>query len=82
VTITLFQMFFSLFCVMCIWYWRYVSYLKEEIFKMDNILKNAIFDDFQKRKKNHQNWLIFTKSSSNGTIIIVLAFGKYLIRNS
>jgi len=28
------------------------------------------------------NWLIFIKSSSNGTIIIMLAFGKYLIRNS
>jgi len=44
-------------------------------------LKNAIFDDL-KKEKSHQNWLIFTKSSSNGTIIIKLAFGKYLIRNS
>jgi len=47
---------------------------------LDKILKTAIFDDFL--KKSHQNWLIFTKSSSNGTIIIMLAFGKYLIRNS
>jgi len=30
------------------------------------------FDDFpENKKKSHQNWLIFTKSSSNGTIIIV-----------
>jgi len=62
------------------WYWLYVSYLKEEIFTLDNILKNVIFHNFP--QKSHQNWLIFTKSSSNGTIIIMLKFGKYLIRNS
>jgi len=31
------------------WYWRYVSYLKEDIFRLDNILKNAIFNDFSKK---------------------------------
>jgi len=41
-----------------------------------------IFKTKQKQQKNRRNWLIFTKSSSNGTIIIMLAFGKYLIRNS
>jgi len=49
-TNTLFQMFFSLFCVKFNWYWRYVSYLKEEIFRLDNSLKNAIFDDFKTKQ--------------------------------
>jgi len=53
-----------------------VSYLKKEIFRLDNILKNAIFDDLKKKKKK------LAKSSSNGTIIIMMAFGKYMIRNS
>jgi len=45
-------MFFSsLFCVILNWYWIYVSYLKEEIFRLDKILKNAIFDDYSKKKK-------------------------------
>jgi len=52
-----------------------VSYMKEEIFRWDNILKTAIFDDFHPPKNwNHQNRLIFTKSWSNGTIIIMLTF--------
>jgi len=33
------------------WYCRYVSYLKEDIFRLDNILKNAIFDNLKKTNK-------------------------------
>jgi len=33
------------------WYWRYVSYMKEEVLRFDNILKNAIFDESKKKKK-------------------------------
>jgi len=50
--------------------------MKEDIFRLDIILKNAIFDDFH--QKSNQNRLIFTKSCFNSTIIIMLAFGKYL----
>jgi len=42
---------YSLFSVMFNWYWRYVSYLKEEIFRLDNILKNAIFEDLNQKKR-------------------------------
>jgi len=42
---------FSLF-LMFNWYWRYVSYLKEEMFRLYIILKNALFDDFQKTKSS------------------------------
>jgi len=49
--LTISNVFFSLFCVIFNWYWRYVSYLKKEIFGLDKILKNAIFDDFQNKQK-------------------------------
>jgi len=32
------------------WYLRYESYLKEGIFRLDNILKNALFDEFTKKQ--------------------------------